>query len=102
MQTHLFKIHEIEWSSYLLGFRTNIFLEADPDISIGDIIILSEVIYVSAKETGRSLVFKIKDIDRQAGVNEGKIFWAISLKRIKEYNVNEALKRIEAQSDKEK
>lgn len=101
MQAHQFKMHEIEWSSYLLGFRSNIFLEADPEIQKGDIIILSEVIYVSAKETGRSLAFKIKDIDRQAGVNEGKIFWAISLERLKEYNINEALKRIEAQSDKE-
>jgi hypothetical protein len=101
MKIHQFRMHEIEWTGYLLNFRTNLFLEPDQGISTGDIVILSECIYVTGNQTGRHLAFKIKNIDLMAGSIEDMIFWNCSLTRLKEYNIEQGLQELKQQLRKQ-
>lgn len=87
MNVHEFEMNEIEFSSYLLGMRTNILLEPAVDIIAGDLIILQETDNQTGKRKGKYLTFRILGIDRNhAAVNEF-IIWNIALKRLVNYDI---------------
>ena len=85
MKVHEMQMDQIEWSSYLIGFRTNVFIEADPDMSKDDLIIMQETVNHKAKKTGRNIAFRIIGIDMSVGVYEDMVIWNVELKRLKQY-----------------
>ncbi len=86
MYIHEFEMNEIEFSSYLLGMRTNILLEPAIDILEGDLIILQETDNQTGQRKGKYLTFRIIGIDRNHGCVNEFIIWNIALKRIVNYD----------------
>lgn len=93
MSVHQFKMHEFEWRSFFLGFKSSMLMQPDVNIAVGDVIILSEIVYVRAQETGNHLVYELKSIDRNAGRIEGEFVWNLELERISNYDVRKGLKK---------
>jgi len=99
MELHTIKVYKTEFSLLHLTMKDSILVEQDLKFNVGDIIHMIEVTEARAVSTGRTLNFRVKGINKDVGLIEGRLVWTLYLKKL--VNYNERLKMLikELESD---
>lgn len=82
-KVHDFKIRDVEFSGYLLGFRKSMNVPCVNDVQVGEFVRLFEFNKESDIVTGRNLMFKIRFIDKTPGLIGIGNIWLIDLEKVK-------------------
>lgn len=86
MELHEFYLSESEFGRYFFRMTTNILLEPEELLQEGDLVKLIETKAPRDEKTGRHLMFRIKSIDLNFGVIDGKKVWNVDLRTLVSYD----------------
>lgn len=86
MELHTIKVYKTEFSLLHLTIKNEILVEQDIRFKVGDIIHMIEITESWGKSTGRTLNYRVKGINKDVGLIEGKLVWTLYLKKLVNYN----------------
>jgi hypothetical protein len=94
MEVHQIKMFEIEFMQYLIGIKNEAKVEHGSNINPQDIVIITEIESKKGKETGKHVIFRVKEVERYHGLYEDFILDKIVMEKEKNLNYAQLIRNV--------